>query len=366
MKLDDDFNSSYEKGKYQSTAVMLGIIAVIAIVIIVLAMNKSKISSQKSQSSSTVSDNVSASEPENSETSEPVLITGSSLHPSDLDFFEMYPQEEDTSVSEDETETSVEEDPATDGNHTLITLPDGTEEWVSISKYITKNIYDYTNITDIDGIRQYSYNDRVVSSFGVDISKDQDYVDFIKLQKAGVDFVMIRVGARGYSSGQLVMDDYFEDNIRRATAAGLDVGVYFISQAVTEEEAVEEAELVIKSVGEYPLVYPVAYVMEYKEGEVSRVEALSKQDKTTIARAFLKKIDEAGYKSMVYGTKAWLIKYVELNKIASDYDIWLSEISDIPSYPYEFTMWQYNKSGMIDGISKEVNFDLCFVDYSLR
>ena len=174
MKLDDDFNSSYEKGKYQSTAVMLGIIAVIAIVIIVLAMNKSKISSQKSQSSSTVSDNVSASEPENSETSEPVLITGSSLHPSDLDFFEMYPQEEDTSVSEDETETSVEEDPATDGNHTLITLPDGTEEWVSISKYITKNIYDYTNITDIDGIRQYSYNDRVVSSFGVDISKDQD------------------------------------------------------------------------------------------------------------------------------------------------------------------------------------------------
>ena len=123
---------------------------------------------------------------------------------------------------------------------------------------------------------------------------------------------------------------------------------------------------VIDNVKDYTLVYPVALVMQYPEEGTARVEALTRADKTTITRAFLKKIEEAGYKSVVYGDKAWLIKYLELNKVASDYDVWLSEEGDLPTYPYEFTMWQYNKKGSISGIKGDVSFNISMVDYTLR
>lgn len=85
----------------------------------------------------------------------------------------------------------------------------------------------------------------------------------MKLKKAGVDFVMLRVGARGYGSGQIVLDDYFVDNIKRATDAGLQIGVYFTSQAITEEEAVEESNIVLENIKDYKITYPVAFDMSF-------------------------------------------------------------------------------------------------------
>ncbi|MCR5117460.1 MAG: hypothetical protein K6A97_08135 [Lachnospiraceae bacterium] len=365
MKLDDDYNSSYEKGKYQSTLAAVIVFTVIAVVIVVLIANADKIKRRDAAHNSV---SVTASSVVESVSEEEYSYGVSSLHPEDLDFYQMYKGEDNTesvseSVSEEET---VELGPEEDGKHTLVTYYDGTTEWVSISKYITKNIYDYTNLYNQDGIMEYSKNGHVISSFGVDISKDQDYVDFNKLKKAGCDFVMIRVGQRGYTSGQITIDEYFEDNIRRASQAGLEIGVYFWSQAVTEEEAIEEAQFVIDNVKDYTLVYPVAFVMQYPEEGTARVEALTRADKTTVTRAFLKKIEEAGYKSVVYGDKAWLIKYLELNKVVSDYDVWLSEEGDLPTYPYEYTMWQYNKKGSISGIKGDVSFNISMVDYTLR
>lgn len=361
MRLDDDYKDINDRERFQPGVLLACLLGVITIVIIVFALNK-----DKKKPAALVSEEI--NETASLELSDDSYEKSySSLRPSDLDFYDMYPEDDTLAVSDNDPEEEEEtEDPATDGKHTLIKYDDGSEEWVSISKYITKNIYDFTNLSNHDGIMEYTYNGSKISSFGIDVSKDQDYIDYVKLKKAGVDFVMIRVGARGYSSGQIVMDDYFEDNIRRATAAGLDVGVYFLSQAITEEEATEEAELVLESVADYKLLYPIAFVMELREGETSRVEALSKAEKTKVARAFLKTIDDAGYKTLIYGTKTWLIKYLELNKIVSDYDVWLSELEDIPTYPYEFTMWQYNKQGTLPGIKGYVNFNICLVDYSLR
>ena len=175
--------------------------------------------------------------------------------------------------------------------------------------------------------------------------------------------MMLRVGARGYSSGQLVLDDYFLDNIKRASDAELEIGVYFFSQAVTEAEAIEEANLVLEQIQDYTVRYPIAFDMEYVDNDTSRVEGVSRADKTTIARAFLDTVKAAGYEPMIYGDKQWLIKQIDLSKL-TEYDIWLSQLEDIPDYPYQFSMWQYDRQASIDGISGYANLDISFIDYS--
>ena len=335
MKLDDDYNSSYEKGKYQSTLAAVIVFTVIAVVIVVLIANADKIKRRDAAHNSVY---VTASSVVESVSEEEYSYGVSSLHPEDLDFYQMYKGEDNSeSVSEDIGQGTTD--------FGVCEISDGLIE-IKASKGDI-----FLGGADFDNAISSWIVDECKSQHGVDISKDQDYVDYNKLKKAGCDFVMIRVGQRGYTSGQITIDDYFEDNIRRASQAGLEIGVYFWSQAVTEEEAIEEAQFVIDNVKDYTLVYPVAFVMQYPEEGTARVEALTRAEKTTVTRAFLKKIEEAGYKSVVYGDKAWLIKYLELNKVVSDYDVWLSEEGDLPTYPYEYTMWQYNKKGSISGIS---------------
>lgn len=367
MRLDDDFDE-FSKGKFQTTAIALGVVTVIAVIALIFIINMDK----NGNSGTSVAVIPSFSETSVSETSiSETFHTSSTLTPADLDFYEMYPVGDDldtsNSTSNPETVEEPEEtDPSKDGKHTLLKYGDGSEEWVEISEYITQNNYDFLRLENQDGIMQYlNENGKIVSYFGVDISKDQGYIDFNKLKKAGVNYVMIRVGARGYLSGQLTLDEYFKDNFKRANDAGIDVGIYFLSQAVTEDEAKEEAELVLENIKGKTLDYPIAYVMTYQENENSRVEVLTRSEKTAIARTFLDIIEDAGYKPMIYGSKVWLIKYLELSKLA-DYDVWLCETEDLPSYPYRFTMWQYNNKGSIDGIAGEVSFNLSFVDYSLR
>ena len=210
---------------------------------------------------------------------------------------------------------------------------------------------------------KYHEEGNLVSFVGADISKNQDYVDFVELKKAGVDYVMLRVGARGYGSGQLVLDEYFADNIRRASDAGLEIGVYFSSQAITTDEAVEEANMVLENIRDYSITYPVAFRMESVENDASRIDSLSKSEKTEIARAFLDAVQNAGYKPMLYGNKEWLLKQIDLSKLTS-YDIWLSQEEDIPDYPYRFTMWQYTKKASIDGIAGNASLNISFIDYS--
>jgi GH25 family lysozyme M1 (1,4-beta-N-acetylmuramidase) len=286
--------------------------------------------------------------------------------PEDLDFWDMYPEEtENQPTAEPETkpqETPSQADPATDGRHTLIQYRDGSEEWVLISPYLPKNTYDYTNLVSKSGMMEYFVKGRQTSYLGVSISKNDDYVDFVKVRKAGIDFVMLRVGARGYGSGQLMLDENFLDNIKRATDAGLRVGVYFFSQAITTEEVTEEANLVLENIQDYEISYPVAFDMEYVDNDTARVEALNKEEKTKIAITFMDVIKAAGYIPMLYGDKEWLIKRVDLTKL-KDYDVWLSQPGDIPDYPYQFTMWQYDDNASVSGIAQRTNLSISFIDY---
>ncbi len=176
---------------------------------------------------------------------------------------------------------------------------------------------------------------------------------------------MIRIGSRGYGSGNLMADEMFYENVRLATEAGMDVGVTFFSQAITNEEAMEEAVRVIEGLQGFTIVYPVVFDMEYIKNDTARVQGLSRDQKTEIAMTFMDAVEQAGYKVMLYGDKEWLIRRVDLSKLIG-YDIWLSQEQDTPDYPYKFTMWEYTKSAKLDGMDEPADLSICFIDYTAK
>lgn len=374
MRLPEDYNEQPGLTPTVVSTIVAVTLFVAAILIVVLLINGTQdshrqqaqqVTAQASSNQSSVSATTGSISVQNLEIDN--LLTGSTLSPEDLDFWDMYPaqKQEDTTkpASDQQSSETVENDPSTDGKHTKVEYADGSEEWVLISPYLPKHEYDFTKLVCQTNLMKYYEDGKQVSFVGADISKYQDYVDFVKLKKAGVDYVMLRVGARGYGSGQLVLDEYFQDNIRRANDAGLKIGLYFYSQAVSVEEAVEEANMVLENIGEYQITYPVAFDMEYVENDTARVENLSKSEKTTITKAFLDTVKDAGYIPMIYGTKEWLIKRIDMSKL-TEYDVWLSQQEDIPDYPYRFSMWQYSTSATIDGIAGYADLNISFVDYS--
>lgn len=327
------------------------------------------------------------------------LYQENKLTASDLDFWDMYPEEEELvagigmgsaagventgkpgnvtgeekdkaarydeeakELAEEEEKKEAEEDPSKDGKHTLLTFADGTEEWVLINPYLEQNTYDYTKLQMRADKMAYYESGKSISYLGADLSKYNGDVDFHALKESGIEFVMLRLGSRGYGSGQIMLDEKFEEYMNKASEAGLEIGVYFFSQAITAEEAVEESNFIIQTLTERNIAYPVAFDMEYVQNDKARVEILSKEEKTAVARAFLENIKAAGYKPMIYGTKEWLIKEINLTKL-TDYDIWLSQQKDIPDYPYKFQMWQYTTEGDIPGVEGDVDLNICFVDY---
>lgn len=285
----------------------------------------------------------------------------------ELDIWDMYPIYEEETVTEEETtiEETTTEVNYDDGNHFLLKYADGTEEWLKINPRWEKNTYDVTNIISSDGRLKYYSDGKKVSFIGVDISRYQKEVDFEKVKQDGIDFVMIRLGARGYKSGELQLDEYFLTNIQKAKEADLDIGIYFYSQAITSQEALEEATLVLDNIKEYQITYPIAFDMEFVENDSSRVETLTNDERTAIAATFLNHIKAAGYTPMLYGNPEWLLKRMDVSKFTESC-IWLSEEADIPTYPYRYEMWQYTKQGQVEGIDGFVDLNISFVDYSAR
>ncbi len=294
------------------------------------------------------------------------IISGSTLVSDDLDIWDAYPKEEESeSVSEVISEEPSEDDPSEGGTKTLVTFADGSEQWYSISKYLPQNEYDETGFVMGNGRMSYYVEGNKESYIGIDISKYQGYIDFNEVKKDGIDFVIIKLGSRGYSTGQLTLDDYFQDNIKRAMDAGLEVGVSFSSQAITVDEAKEEAAFVIQYLQDYDISYPVIFEMEHIVNDTARIDELTKEDKTQITKAFMDEIQAAGYNVMFSGDKAWL--FADINYAAlSAYDVRLEQFEDLPDYPYRFYMWQYTQKGTVDGVSGEVPLNICFIDYTIK
>ncbi|MBO6297319.1 MAG: hypothetical protein J6N53_00615 [Lachnospiraceae bacterium] len=381
MKLDDHFEEEYEdfdsyarrrehKRTYKTTLVLVSLFVLLAITL-VLYVNMG----EKKPSGTAGSGNTPAAQAQNGKAAADLegYISGETRTAEDLGFWHAYDTPADnTPPAEAPTEIPTPEptempDPATDGLHTLITYADGTEEWAEINPYLARNRYDMTGFVYQKPFMQYYENNTKKSFVGVDISKDQEYVDFAALKKAGVDFVMLRMGQRGYSSGELSLDENFLDNYTRAREAELDIGAYFVTAAVTTEEAKEEVDYCLASISEneITLEYPLAVsVMPLGDGK-ARTDNLEKMPRTNVALTFLKNVEDAGYFSLLYGDKATLMKKYSLGSMIG-YDVWYAGEGDLPDYPYLFTMWQYDLDGEVDGISGGARMNICFTDYKIR
>ena len=194
---------------------------------------------------------------------------------------------------------------------------------------------------------------------GIDVSAHQQEVDWQKVKASGVEFVMIRLGYRGYGeAGTLNEDKYARANLKGAAAAGLDIGVYFFSQAVSVEEAVEEAEFVLEMLDGMELQMPVVYDWEYVNAE-ARTANMDKRTLTDCTLAFLQKIEEAGYEPMVYFNTNQAMKMLHLEELEG-YEFWLALYSHRMTFPYKVRMWQYTSTGRVPGIQGNCDINIWF------
>ncbi len=209
------------------------------------------------------------------------------------------------------------------------------------------------------------YNDPAVQTFtGIDVSAHREEIDWQAVKADGIDFAMIRVGWRGNTEGHLYQDEYFEQNARDARAAGLEIGVYLYSQAVTVEEAAEEAQAVIGWIADYEITYPVVFDWEYVSSD-ARTGSMDSETLNACALAFCERIEAAGYIPMIYFNLDTGYRRYDLAQIAG-YDFWLAEYDGAPTFYYDYQMLQYTCYGSVAGSDDWVDLNLSFVDYAAK
>ena len=196
---------------------------------------------------------------------------------------------------------------------------------------------------------------------GVDVSEHQLDIDWKQVAASGVDYAYIRVGWRGYTEGGLFEDAYFERNIQGALDVGLHVGVYMFSQAVTVQEAIEEADFVLVRIGKYNVTLPVVFDWEKIEAAEARSHGLTMDLRTDCARAFCETVKSAGYVPCVYFNRNLGYYGYDLTRL-TDYEFWFSlPESGFPNFYYACDMWQYSFTETVPGIAEPTDMNLWFI-----
>lgn len=197
---------------------------------------------------------------------------------------------------------------------------------------------------------------------GIDVSEWQADIDWDKVAADGIDFAVVRCAYRGYTAGNLIQDAMFYKNIEGALDAGLDVGVYVYSQAITEEEAREEARLAVTMASGYDLTYPIVFDWEHAGAASARTNNVSADQLTACAVAFCEEVESLGYDACVYSYPSLSYHNYNLADL-NDYYFWMAAYYEKPEFYYHFDMWQYMSSGDVDGIEGRVDMNLSFVKF---
>lgn len=265
-------------------------------------------------------------------------------------------REEGTEDFEMEEETDEEEEEET------FEFVDASGRWheMAVDPDAPKNDYDEDGF-ERDEDRAFYEDDNYTSRVGVDVSHHQGRINWRKVKKSGVEFAFIRIGYRGYGkTGNLALDREFRNNIRNAKKQGIDVGVYFYSQAKNEREALAEANFVLRHLRGMSLDLPVMYDPEHvyaKGRNIGRNRKVSGEQQTENAKVFCERIEEEGYTAGVYANMRWQAFVFDMAEL-SDYVMWYADYEPAPQTPYEFACWQYTSRGRVPGIRGNVDMNL--------
>lgn len=209
-------------------------------------------------------------------------------------------------------------------------------------------------------------------TFGIDVARYQGTIDWQQVAASGVDFAIIRLGYRAMADGIIKEDSNARYNLQEASRAGIPIGAYFFSTAISAEEAMEEAAWTATMISQYPITYPIVYDCEGFTDPESRQYSLTKEERTDIALVFLETIEKLGYEGMFYASKndmqgdaRW-----QVSRIEEDYKIWVAQYPELPypdtqasSYTGQHQMWQYSMSGTVPGITQPVDLDIAYFGY---
>ncbi|MDD6991321.1 MAG: glycoside hydrolase family 25 protein [Oscillospiraceae bacterium] len=265
-----------------------------------------------------------------------------------------------------ELETAVHETEAVTGiqNENMVYIYDNGIEKIEYPEINGAVFNDYDmNLLETDEKKHKTLFDESGnkrSRFGIDVSSYQQNIDWQAVKADGVEFAILRIGYRGYETGQLTEDKYFRRNLEGAKAAGIETGVYFFSQALTSEEALEEAEYVINLLAETgaELAFPVVFDWEFPTDEdPARTDGMAGEIQTVCCRVFCDRIKEAGYEPMYYSTINTAIFRYDMGEL-SDIPLWLADYNRTCNFTYDYKMWQYSCSGVVDGIEGLVDFNI--------
>ena len=260
------------------------------------------------------------------------------------------------------------------GDETVNPKP-GFEAEIDISKY-EDGIYELkVEIVSREGKIMSTETRRVVIynkyDIGIDVSKHNGSIDWEQVKKSGIQFAIIRAGNRGYGeAGNMVEDPYFVQNMNGAIANGIKVGVYYYSQAITVEEAIQEAEATLRMIQDNgfagKLSLPIVIDTEASGG---RADSMTKEQRTTVVKAFCERIKQAGYTPMVYANKSWLKNNLIMSEL-EQYEVWVAHyvktddpINNPTDYDGRFEIWQYTSEGSVPGISGNVDIDISYKKY---
>lgn len=251
-----------------------------------------------------------------------------------------------------------------DSGPRLLKYIDAWQEWhtMEVDPSVDSCAYDPDLFIEEDGRMTYA-DDRYEVLRGLDVSEHQGYIDWEAVAEAGYSFAFIRVGYRGYGADGILYEDRAAvDNLQRAKAAGLKVGTYVFSQALSEEEAREEARLalrVIQSSG-VETDLPLMYDPELIKDDWGRANEISRDQVVLNTAAFQEEIErEAGpdLKTDIYSNLPWEHHYFDAETMNRS-EIWYADYEKKPQTPYHFTWWQYTNEGSVPGIEGRVDLNL--------
>lgn len=268
--------------------------------------------------------------------------------------------------------------------HTISREEVATVIWRMMNVDYSQGMFRFNNywLDELEGVPRTSFRDEQFGeddrgrvtytggyfARGVDVSGHKGDIDWQAVAQDGIDFAIIRAGNRLYGrdgSGAVCEDSKFEQNMEGAIEAGLNVGAYFFSSAITVPEAIEEADLLIRRLEPYRqyITYPVACDWEFLGGSDSRAYGVDAAVITQCIDAFCTRVAQAGYQPMFYFNNYCGYVKMDLSKL-TQYPFWFAEYASVPSCRYNFQMWQYTSKGQVAGIGSNVDMDLCFVPYA--